>query len=145
MMKNFLKCGVMGWCLEILWTGFQGLCHHDKKAMGSSSIFMFPIYGMAALIKPLYRLIRKWKPFFRGEIYMCGIYLAEYLTGSALRKWGRCPWDYSKAKHNIRGLIRLDYAPLWFATGLLYEKLLTSSEKVGHKVQSGSHGLHQKI
>lgn len=35
-----------------------------------------------------------------------------------------CPWDYSHAKTNIDGVIRLDYAPLWMAAGLLFERIL---------------------
>ena len=34
-----------------------------------------------------------------------------------------CPWDYSQCRANIHGLIRLDFAPLWFAVGLLFEQL----------------------
>lgn len=143
MMKNFLKCGMMGWCLEILWTGIQSLCHHDKRAMGSSSIFMFPIYGMAAFIKPLYGCLRKRNVLLRGIVYMMGIFTVEYESGKFLKKKKRCPWDYSKAKHNLNGLIRFDYAPLWFITGLLYEKLLIPSGKeVNHEIQAGSHGRH---
>ena len=33
-------------------------------------------------------------------------------------------WDYSRAKFNIKGVIRLDYAPLWFTAGLFFEKFL---------------------
>lgn len=39
-------------------------------------------------------------------------------------KTGHLPWDYSHARLNVKGVIRLDYAPVWFLTGLLYEKLL---------------------
>ena len=44
------------------------------------------------------------------------------VTGWLLRKLGVCPWDYSDAPLNIDGLIRLDYAPAWFAVGLLFER-----------------------
>ena len=46
------------------------------------------------------------------------------LTGSFLRRFEACPWDYSKSPLNVNGLIRLDYAPLWFGAGLLFEKIL---------------------
>jgi len=35
-----------------------------------------------------------------------------------------CPWDYSNTPLNYRGLIRPDYAPLWFGAGLFFEKIL---------------------
>lgn len=35
--------------------------------------------------------------------------------------FGICPWDYTGRPMNVNGLIRLDFAPLWFGTGLLFE------------------------
>ncbi len=52
------------------------------------------------------------------------IFTTEFLTGSILKKNNCCPWDYSKAKLNINGIVRLDYLPVWFAVGLIYEKML---------------------
>lgn len=53
------------------------------------------------------------------------IYTAEYISGIILKKYDACPWDYSKAKLNYKGVIRLDYAPVWFIAGLLFEKILS--------------------
>ena len=61
----------------------------------------------------------------RGGIYTCFIFAGEYLSGTFLRKLGACPWDYSHARFNFKGLIRLDYAPLWFGAGLIFEKIVT--------------------
>lgn len=58
---------------------------------------------------------------------MTMIFFTEYSTGYVLKKAGRYPWDYSQAPLNINGLIRLDYAPCWFALGLLYEQILSHS------------------
>lgn len=123
-MKNFMRCGVFGWCLEIIWTSLDSLHRGELKLMGRSSIWMFPIYGMAAIIHPLSVLFRPLSTFIRGIIYMSGIFSMEYLTGSILKKKDICPWDYSDARFNYHGLIRFDYAPLWFLTGLFYEKVL---------------------
>lgn len=46
----------------------------------------------------------------RGSIYACLIFLGEFCSGSLLKKYDLCPWDYSNARWNICGLIRLDYA-----------------------------------
>ena len=94
------------------------------KLVGHSSIWMFPIYGMAFLLAPLSRLLNGKSVWVRGSVYAGGIFLTEYLSGMFLKKRGLCPWDYSHAKLNVNGVIRLDYAPVWFLTGLLYEKLL---------------------
>lgn len=58
------------------------------------------------------------------------IFTAEYISGSLLRYFHMCPWDYTGAKASIQGLIRLDYAPAWFLTGLLMERLLGYGKKI---------------
>ena len=61
---------------------------------------------------------------------MQDIYAGDHLYdlyihgGTYLKKRGCCPWDYSDAPLQVNGVIRLDYAPLWFLTGLFYEKRL---------------------
>ena len=123
-MKNFIKCGICGWCLEIFWTSLHSLFRRDYKLIGHSSIWMFPIYGMAAVIGPLSTKLKNRNMALRGLIYMNGIFSIEYLTGTLLKKKNMCPWDYSDAPLNLRGVIRLDYAPVWFITGLFFEKVL---------------------
>lgn len=46
-----------------------------------------------------------------------------------MKKHDMCPWDYSGAKSNINGLIRLDYAPFWMAAGLIFEKILSAADR----------------
>lgn len=125
--KNFLKCGITGWCLEVLWTGMSAIFHHDKKLKSNTSLLMFPIYGLAFLIKPIYHAVREKNFLFRGSLYTLLIFSAEYVSGSLLKRHDMCPWDYSQSKYNVNGLIRLDYAPAWFSVGLLYEKILKQS------------------
>ena len=86
---------------------------------------MFPIYGLAAAIKPISKKLRRFNVLIRGGVYTALIFITEYCTGSILRKFKACPWDYSKTKYNFKGVVRLDYAPLWFLVGLLYEKVLS--------------------
>ncbi|MDO5292400.1 MAG: hypothetical protein Q4F05_06580 [bacterium] len=121
---NFIICGCIGWCFECF---FSGLCaiinHKDPKLVCHSSVWMFPIYGLAAFISPISKRIQHLNIWFRGGIYTIGIFFVEFLTGVLLKKKHCCPWDYSKAKCNVLGVIRLDYAPLWFIVGLLYERL----------------------
>lgn len=123
--NNFIKCGLAGWCLEVFWTGFSSLLHFDRKMTGTTSLLMFPIYGMAAFLKPVYQAIRNQNMLLRGGVYTLFIFSAEYLSGSLLREFNMCPWDYSGSKFSIGGLIRLDYAPAWFFVGLIMERLLT--------------------
>lgn len=129
MKHKFILCGTIGWCMEIFWTAFNSFRRRELKLMGKTSIWMFPIYGSAALLAPIYRRIRSKSIWLRGMIYTVCIYLTEFFTGSFLKKYNLCPWDYSKAKLNYKGLVRLDYLPLWFLTGLLYEKVLCKDVK----------------
>lgn len=98
--------------------------NRDKKLMAQTSLWMFPIYGMAAVIKPISSHLTKVPMLARGAIYSVGILTGEYVSGSLLKKHKMCPWDYSRAKANINGVIRLDYAPLWMFAGLTFEKIL---------------------
>lgn len=130
-MKNgFIKCGTIGCCMEFFWTTFCGAKRKDYRLIGQTSIWMFPIYGLAAIIKPISKRLKKQNRDIveRGIIYTMGIYIIEYTTGMMLKKKNRCPWDYSNSKYHINGVVRLDYAPLWFGLGLLYEKILSKKK-----------------
>ena len=139
MMKNFIQCGFIGWGAELIWTSLRNrIENHDKRLMGQSSLYMFPIYGMAALLKPCANRLRNkhHNRLYRGLVYMTMIFLAEYSTGYVLKKGGRCPWDYSHAPLNINGLVRLDYAPCWFTLGLLYDGILCRPDLSGERCPS---------
>ncbi|MEG1458585.1 MAG: hypothetical protein RR056_05865 [Acetivibrio sp.] len=128
--SNFILCGLCGWCFECFWTGLGAIRKkEDKRLICNTSIWMFPIYGSAALIEPISHLLKPFSFITRGVVYTAFIFLTEFFTGSWLRKRGACPWDYSDSSLNYKGLIRLDYAPLWFTMSLLYEKILSFSKK----------------
>ncbi len=124
-LSKFITCGAFGWCLECFWTGLHSIQKRtDKRFLCQTSVWMFPIYSMAAFIEPIGKLMKGKSFLFRGSIYTICIYTMEFFTGTLLKKHHACPWDYSAAKTNIKGVIRLDFAPLWFLTGLAYERLL---------------------
>ncbi len=132
--KNFLKCGVAGWCMEILFTSVESILARDMRLMARTSLWMFPIYGLGVLLGPISAGIDRWIGDYgrlerRDRIWRHGmsdmvlIFLAEYVTGTMLKAKGICPWNYSGKLMNIDGVIRLDFAPLWFAAGLLFEQI----------------------
>ena len=127
--QNFIRCGILGWCLEILFTSLSEGPGKNRALIGKTSIIMFPIYGAACLFKPLYSLIRKLAWPIRGLLYMNLIYLMEFCSGIFLTKRNCCPWDYSDTKYQYKKVIRLDYAPLWFLFGLFLEKILNKPSK----------------
>ena len=127
MKRNFFLCGLAGWCLEIFWTGMHDLFQGHSTMMGNTSLLMFPIYGCAAFFYPMCKKLCALPALLRGTLYTCCIYLTEFVSGSILKVFHMCPWDYSQTPLHYKGIIRLDYAPVWFLTGLLFEKILTKS------------------
>ena len=129
--QPFIVCGITGWCLELIFTGILSAVRKDFSLKGPSSLWMFPIYGMASIIKPISFELKKHhvKRTERGLLYTLGIFSAEFISGCMLKKAFKCPWDYSKCKYNIKGVIRLDYAPIWFIVGLFYENVLNKESK----------------
>ena len=125
--QNFLRCGLAGWCLEIIFTALHSLKRREMTLCGTTSLWMFPIYGMGAIIAPLYRLLHRQSAFLRGMLYTLLIFLVEFSSGCFLTRRNACPWNYRRSSWNIREVIRLDYAPYWFLTGLLLERLTGSS------------------
>ena len=128
MLRDFLKCGTIGWCMEIIFTALGSLRKRDMRLTGVTSLWMFPIYGCAALLKPISKLLKNLPVWVRGLSYMTLIFSVEYTTGTLLARHKLCPWDYQHSRWNIKRYIRLDYAPLWFGAGLLFERILTPSK-----------------
>jgi uncharacterized membrane protein len=123
-MRNYFFYGLAGWCLEIVWTGFGSLLVGDPRLTAKTYLWMFPIYGLAVFFEPIHNFIRPWPALVRGLFWMLAFFAVEFLTGWLLRFFfGVSPWDYSGATFQYQGLIRLDYAPVWFVLGLLYEKM----------------------
>ena len=122
--SNFLRCGLVGWCMEIIFTALNSLRRRDFRLQGTTSIWMFPIYGCAAFLEPISRHLKSRPVWLRGLTYMTLIFSTEFLTGFWLQRHSICPWDYKRSRFNIKRIIRLDYAPCWFAAGLFFEWLL---------------------
>lgn len=121
--KRFFIYGVVGWGMEILWTGMRSLVHGDLTLEGFTNIWMFFIYGSAVLLEPIHDIITKWRWFVRGILWVVIIWGVEYTTGLMLLSvLGVYPWVYT-GPYAIDGLITLSYAPAWFAAGLFFERV----------------------
>src|SRR5215212_4863374 len=125
---RFIIYGLLGWCMEIVWTGLPKRKPIDWRFPAHTTWWMFPIYGLIApLYEPVHTRLRATRhPWWqRGLIYMLGIMTVEAGTGGLIQ-WltGAIPWDYrSKTRWQWQGLTRFDYAPLWFGVGLALEPL----------------------
>lgn len=124
LIHNFIHCGILGWCLEITFTALNSFRRREFKLTGSTSIWMFPIYGMAAFLAPVCKLVRKQHFLVRGSVYAILIFLGEFISGSLLMRRDLCPWNYERSRWNIRKIVRLDYLPCWIFAGLLFERLI---------------------
>lgn len=120
--------------MEIVFTSMESVAAGDMRLMGRTSLLMFPIYGLGALLGPVCRGLDSWlgdrgrigkrdKIWRHGMNDMVLIFLVEYVSGFFLRLYNMCPWDYTGRFFSIDGLIRLDFAPCWFGAGLLFERL----------------------
>ena len=90
-LHNFIHCGLLGWFLEITFTAFHAFRRRDCKLPGTTSVWMFPIYGLAAFLSPVCRLLRNRSVLYRGLTYMGLIFTGEYFTGMFLNRRELCP------------------------------------------------------
>jgi len=124
---------LMGITLEVFWQGLGNLIRKkDLRLIGHSYIWMIPLYGLVPFIyKTTLSHFQNYSIFFRGLIYMFAFYLLEYIFGFTIKQLtGRCPWDYSKhyvkifgkkRKFHFQKIITLEYAPVWYIYGILFE------------------------
>ena len=107
--------------MEILWTGATSLLRKDFRLSANTSLWMFFIYGSVVFIEPVCDMLMPYPIIVRGCVYMICIFAAEYVSGLILRRARICPWDYSDYAYSVNGVIRLDFAPVWFTAGLVFE------------------------
>lgn len=123
MLTRFVIYGLLGWNMEVIFTGFMSGLNGNPRLIAHTYLWMFPIYGMAVLLEPLHNLLRPLHWYLRGLIWVLVIWALEFLTGGLIRLLvGTSPWIYREG-WQVANLIRLDMAPLWFIAGLLFEKI----------------------
>ncbi len=128
MLAHDLLIVAVGLALEVVFTALSELSQaKDWRLMGYTYIWMIPIYALIyPLLCVLYPRLAAWPFYLRGGLYVGLIYIVEYASGWLIRKaTGQCPWEggYYKARWGVHGLIRLDFAPAWFAAALLFESV----------------------
>jgi len=124
MIKRFVVYGLIGWIIEIMFTGIISMLSGSLSLTGHTYLWMFPIYGMTVFLEPIHDRIRPVPWLSRGIIWVSLIFFIEYLSGWLIKtSIGFCPWDYSgSSPYSVDGFIRLDFFPYWLATGLGFEK-----------------------
>ena len=101
LLADFGKCGVAGWCLEVMFTSVDSILAGDFRLMGHTSLLMFPIYGLGAFAAPVSTFLDAWlsglpglpeagrqqlsvpgRILRHGLLYMVLIFTVEYITGT---------------------------------------------------------------
>ncbi len=141
MLIRFCIYGLLGWCFEVVWSATTEKAwgkQRDWRLVGHTYLWMFPIYGLLApLGEPVHNFLRAHFWLWRGIAYLLGIWVIEFVTGWVLRKLtAKCPWDYSNLPGNVRGLIALEYAPVWFVFGLAFERVHDALLKITPALQA---------
>ena len=120
----FVLFGILGIASEIFCTAFENIRKKkDRCLKGTSSVWMFFIYGFVYfIILFVTTYFSEFNILLRGLIYMILFYSLEFCSGLILKKCKAVPWDYSnRTKYHLKGIIRLELAPIWFIGGLLAE------------------------
>jgi hypothetical protein len=92
---------------------------------------MFLIYGCAVFLEPIHDILSRWRWLFRGLIWVVIIWGMEYASGLILFKiLDVYPWYYS-GPLAIDNLVRIDFAPAWFAAGFIFERLHRALDVMG--------------
>lgn len=123
---RLLFYGMLGFSYEIIFTSLWDFVASDFtnfKFVGYSSIWSFFIYGTCSFCgEQVYLHTRKrLSTLLRGLIYVQMAYTWEFIGGFILNQFSARTWDYTHYKYDVMGLIALEYAPLWFCSGLLQE------------------------
>ena len=124
MLIRYVLYGLGGWCGEVVFTALtNSLPKRDWRLVGTTYLWMFPIYGLLAVFyEPVHDLIRDLPLLVRAIIWSIGFTTIELITGWLItRVTGRCPWDYSDRRFAINAYIRWDYFPIWAIIGLALE------------------------
>jgi len=123
---RFVLYGLGGWCGEVVFTATtESLLRRDWRLLGTTYLWMFPIYGLLAIFyEPVHDLIRDYPWWVRAVIWSLGFTAVELAAGWLIARFsGRCPWDYVAAgkRFAINPYIRWDFFVVWAAIGLALE------------------------
>ncbi|MBI2083757.1 MAG: hypothetical protein HYT76_09380 [Deltaproteobacteria bacterium] len=133
---KFVIFGVVGLAGEVCFTALLDLFRTRRLRLhGFSFVWMFPIYGLLAILFPIiWKFVSSYSWPVRGIVYMSAIYLVEFLSGTILTAFvGTHIWQYTD-RLNFRGQITLLYAPVWFLVGLAVEKYYPWVEKASQSL-----------
>ena len=120
---------LLGVGTEVVFNGLHGALRRSTRSAhlrAQTYLWMPPLYALLAVgFEPARERLRGQPPVVRAVAYAAGILAVEYASGRAIeRAVGVVPWDYrGRARLQVGGATRLDYAPFWAAAGLGLERV----------------------
>jgi uncharacterized membrane protein len=122
--------GVHGIFAEVIFTGlWEFVISGDWRLKGVSSIWSFLVYGLGTFLLAEsgrgYLVSLKVPLLLRCCIYVVLTYVWEFSCGMLLDMFEARSWDYSQFTYNIKGLITMEYIPVWFFAGLYFEWIMS--------------------
>ena len=134
LISKFFLYGILGWAIEIFFTGIGELVNRRWKAIGQSSFWMFPVYAITALILEAVSAGIQQPFYLKAFIYVPIFYGSEALSGLAIcwltrrlhsvfsgTQQGEIPWSYPQADWTLFGLINPKMVWAWFILALLFD------------------------
>jgi len=123
---QFLIFAALGLGLETAFTAALDWRKDPKRhLLGYSSLWYAPLYGLVPFaFARLWPVVGGWAWPLRGLAYMLLFFAVEYVGMRFLHDLlGESPSEasYRRQRWNVHGFIRLDFAPAWFAAGLILE------------------------
>ena len=127
--------GVHGIFAEVVFTGiWEFVVSGNWRLVGVSSIWSFLIYGLGTFLmaEPGYSLLLSLKVplLLRCLCYVIFTYTWEFSCGLLLDCFEARSWDYSAFTYNVKGLITMEYIPVWFFAGLYFEMIMSFMRSV---------------
>lgn len=119
--------GICSFYYEVVWTALYDYVvgTGDLRLRGYSSIWSVPIYACSLFLQERVYFASKEKGvhlLLRGLLYMITAFSVELLAGLILFPFNANSWDYSRQfEYHFYGMIALEYAPLWYICGCLFE------------------------
>lgn len=127
--RNFLICGLTGWCMEILFTSAGSLARHDGRLIGQTSLWCSPSTVCCLYRSGLCKNQKAAGTSARQHLYS-GYFFIRVLKRFSLKAASFLPLGLQQRQGKCQRLIRLDYAPLWLGAGLLFERILVHANRL---------------
>ena len=126
--QRVIVYAMMGWCIELAFTGISSFVAGDPKLSAITYLWMLPFWGFGVLACEVLIFamdVINLGMRMRLVLFMLIAFSMEYVAGFTIKSIvGIIPWDYSSSIWSVDNYIRLDYAPFWALSGMFLEPFI---------------------